>query len=179
MTGTTTSGAGRAARRRRDPADVLRAGLVALALISAAATAFELASERHWNGLEQLVPWAALVVLLGAVVAVLVPSRVGLTISRVLAAVVLAASLYGVVDHTVANHEAGELDGRYSAVWEDLPVAQQWWYAVTRTVGPAPTLAPGVLGQGALLVLLAGVGRSSRRQDAEAAPSSGRHAGLG
>ena len=178
MTDTTTSGPGRAARRRRNPADVLRAGLVALALISVAATAFELASERHWNGLEQLVPWAALVVLLGAVVAVLVPSRIGLTISRVLAVVVLAASLYGVVDHTVANHEAGELDGRYSAVWEDLPAAQQWWYAVTRTVGPAPTLAPGVLGQGALLVLLAGVGRTARREGAGGA-SAGRHHGAG
>jgi hypothetical protein len=30
---------------------------------------------------------------------------------------------------------------------------------VTKTVGPAPTLAPGVLGQAALLVLLAGIGR--------------------
>jgi hypothetical protein len=138
---------------------MMRAGLVALALISVGATAFELASERHWNDLDQLIPWAALAVLLAAVVAVLVPSRIALTTSRLLAAVVLAASLYGVLDHTLANYDAGELDGRYSAVWDDLPAAQQWWYAVTKTVGPAPTLAPGVLGQAALLVLLAGIGR--------------------
>jgi hypothetical protein len=138
---------------------MMRAGLVALALISVGATAFELASERHWNDLDQLIPWAALAVLLAAIVAVLVPSRIALTTSRLLAAVVLAASLYGVLDHTLANYDAGELDGRYSAVWDDLPAAQQWWYAVTKTVGPAPTLAPGVLGQAALLVLLAGIGR--------------------
>jgi hypothetical protein len=155
---------GPARSRRRDPVDLLRAGLVALAVVSAGATAFELASERHWNDLDQLIPWAALVVLVGAIVGVLVPTRIGLAVSRVLAAVVLAASLYGVVDHVLANHDAGELDGRYAAVWEDLPAAQQWWYAVTKTVGPAPTLAPGVLGQAALLVLLAGVGRSPDRR---------------
>ena len=177
MTGTTTGDGGRRTGRRRDPAELLQAGLVALAVISVGATAFELASERHWNDLEQLIPWAALVVLLVAIVAVLVPARIGLTASRVLAALVLAASVYGVVDHTVANHDAGELDGRYSAVWEDLPVAQQWWYAVTKTVGPAPTLAPGVLGQASLLVLLAGVGRTPRRGVERSA--TGRRAGLG
>ena len=31
------------------------------------ATAFELASERHWNGLEQYVPWLALLLLLATV----------------------------------------------------------------------------------------------------------------
>ncbi|GAA4852845.1 hypothetical protein GCM10023201_52480 [Actinomycetospora corticicola] len=148
--------------RRREPAAVLRTGALVLAGISVAATAFELASERHWNDLEQLIPWAALVVLLAAIGAVLVPRAATLTLSRVLAAIVLAASLYGIVDHTVANHDAGALDGRYSATWEDLPVAQQWWYAATKTVGPAPTLAPGVLGQAALLVLLAGIGRRDR-----------------
>jgi hypothetical protein len=154
--------AGATRTRRREPATVLRAGALTLAGISVAATAFELASERHWKGIEQLIPWAALVVLLGAIGAVLVPRAAALTFSRVLAALVLAASLYGIVDHTVANHDAGALDGRYSATWEDLPVAQQWWYAATKTVGPAPTLAPGVLGQAALLVLLAGVGRRDR-----------------
>jgi len=153
---------------------MMRAGLVALALISVGATAFELASERHWNDLDQLIPWAALAVLLAAVVAVLVPSRIALTTSRLLAAVVLAASLYGVLDHTLANYDAGELDGRYSAVWDDLPAAQQWWYAVTKTVGPAPTLAPGVLGQAALLVLLAGVGRRPVSRASTATTSTGR-----
>lgn len=148
--------------RRREPAALLRAGALTLAGISVAATAFELAGERHWNDLDQLIPWAALVVLLGAIGAVLVPRAAALTLSRVLAAIVLAASLYGIVDHTVANHDAGALDGRYSETWDDLPAAQQWWYAATKTVGPAPTLAPGVLGQAALLVLLAGVGRRER-----------------
>jgi hypothetical protein len=35
----------------------------------------------------------------------------------------------------------------------------QWWYAITRTVGPAPTLAPGMLGQAAATLMLATIGR--------------------
>lgn len=140
------------------PIVALRTGLVTLAVLSILATAFELASERHWNGLEQLIPWAALGVLVLAVVALLLPRGRGLVMSRILALLVLAASVYGVVDHVLVNYAAGELDQRYSATWDDLPWAEQWWYAITKTVGPSPALAPGVLGQAALLLLLAGVG---------------------
>ena len=147
---------------RSDPARALRAGLVALTVVSILATGFELATERHWNGVEQLIPWAALAMLVLGVVAFLVPTRGGVACSRVLAVVVLAASLYGVVDHVLVNHGSGELDQRYAAVWEDLPAGEKWWLAATKTVGPSPTLAPGVLGMSSMLLLLAGVGRPVR-----------------
>ena len=43
--------------RGTDAATLVRQGLVALTAIGIFATAFELATERHWNGVEQLIPW--------------------------------------------------------------------------------------------------------------------------
>ncbi|HTF45853.1 MAG TPA: hypothetical protein VK735_00240 [Pseudonocardia sp.] len=134
---------------------LVRRGLIALTGIGGLATAFELATERHWNGLEQLIPWLALVVLAAAIA--LVPVRRGraVAVARVLALLVLGASAYGVVDHILVNYNSGVLDQRYAETWDRLPLAHRWWLAVTKSVGPAPTLAPGVLGQSALLLLLA------------------------
>jgi hypothetical protein len=134
---------------------LVRRGLIALTAIGILAAAFELATERHWHGWEQLIPWAALLLLGVATVLVAVPGGRGVTGARVLALLVLAASVYGVVTHVLVNHDAGVLDQRYAGTWDSLPALQQWWYAATKTVGPAPTLAPGVLGQTAVLLLLA------------------------
>jgi len=41
----------------------------------------------------------------------------------------------------------------------------RWWYAASKEVGPAPTLAPGLLGQTAVLLLLATVGGPLRRAE--------------
>jgi hypothetical protein len=60
-----------------------------------------------------------------------------------------------VLEHILTNFNAGELDQRFADTWDSLPLLERGWYAVTKTVGPAPTLAPGVLGQTALLLLLA------------------------
>jgi hypothetical protein len=130
-------------------------GLVALTVIGILAAAFELATERHWHNPEQLIPWVALAVLTVATVLGMIPQRRGATAARVLAVLVLAASIYGVITHIVVNYEAGALDQRYADAWHGLPMMQRWWYATTKTVGPAPTLAPGVLGQTAALLLLA------------------------
>jgi hypothetical protein len=137
------------------PAVRMRRGLIALTVLGVLAAAFELATEHHWNGLEQLIPWLALAVLAVASALVLNRGERGVIAARVLALLVLAASLYGVVDHILVNYNAGALDQRYATTWDTLPRAQRWWYAGTKTVGPAPTLAPGVLGQSALLLLLA------------------------
>ncbi|GAA3254760.1 hypothetical protein GCM10020216_090730 [Nonomuraea helvata] len=40
-------------------------------------------------------------------------------------------------------------------MWEALPAVTRWWYALTKTMGPAPPLAPGMLAQSALMLLLA------------------------
>jgi len=142
---------------------LVRRGLIALTAIGILAAAFELATERHWNDFEQLVPWAALVALAVATVLVTIPGKRGVTATRVLALLVLAASIYGVITHIVVNYDAGALDQRYADTWDSLPVLQRWWYATTKTVGPAPTLAPGVLGQTALLLLLATLNGPSAR----------------
>jgi hypothetical protein len=144
----------------RNSAALVRHGLVALTVIGILAAAFELAAERHWNGLEQLIPWLALAVLAVATAMVLVPGGRGVTAARVLALLVLGASIYGVADHILVNFNSGALDQRYADTWDALPLVERWWYAATKTVGPAPTLAPGVLGQSALLLLLATLDRA-------------------
>lgn len=152
----------------------VRAALLVLTALSVAATAFELATLRHWNGVEQLIPWAALAVLAVATATFAVtPALVGVV--RVAALVVLAASLYGVVDHTLVNLRSGPLDGTIGPGWDALPALQQWWYAATMTVGPSPTLAPGVLGQAALLLVLATLTPPRREVAASRSPSR-RHA---
>ena len=142
----------------------MRRGLIALTVLGILAAAFELATERHWNGLQQLIPWLALAVLAVASALVLIRRERGVTAARVLALLVLAASLYGVIDHVLVNYNAGALDQRYATTWDTLPQGKRWWYAATKTVGPAPTLAPGVLGQSALLLLLATLHRPTCRR---------------
>lgn len=142
---------------------VVRRGLVALTVIGILATAFELATVRHWNGLEQLIPWLALLVLTVASVLVVLPSGRGRTAAWVLTLLVLGASIYGVIDHTLVNYNSGALDQRFADTWESLPPVRQWWYAITKTVGPSPTLAPGVLGQSAVLLFLASLIDTRRR----------------
>ena len=137
---------------------LVRRALVALTAIGIAAAAFELYSERHWNGPEQLVPWVALAVLAVATMLVLLPGGGARTAARVLALLVLAASAYGVVDHVLVNYGSAVLDERYADTWDSLPALTRWWYAASKQVGPAPTLAPGVLGQTAVLLLLATIG---------------------
>jgi hypothetical protein len=149
-----------------DAAVLVRRGLVALTVIGIVATAFELATEHHWNGIEQLVPWVALVLLAVAVALLLVPGGRGVPAARVLGVLVLGASVYGVLDHILVNYESGALDQRYSETWETLPAVQRWWLAATKTVGPAPTLAAGVVGHSALLLLLASIG-GTRREELE------------
>jgi hypothetical protein len=139
-----------------DTAWVLRTGLLVLAGIAIGATAVELATERHWASPVQLVPWFALAVLaLALALLAMRPRRPSLAVARSLAVLVLVASVYGVVEHVAANLDAGVLDATYSSTWDSLPFATRLWYAVTKTVGPSPPLAPGVLAQSALLMLLA------------------------
>lgn len=140
----------------------VRAALVGLTGVVVLATAVELAVEGLGTDPVALVPWAALGVLVLGVAAVLVPTRGGLAVSRVLAALVLAASVYGVLDHVVTRHESGDHGPASVSRWVDLPPSEEWWTTVTRTVGPSPTLAPGVVALAAALLLLAGVGRPVR-----------------
>jgi hypothetical protein len=149
----------------------VRRSLLALTGIGILATAFELITERHWNGLEQLIPWFALAVLAVAVVLTVLPGRGTQTLARVLVVLVLGASVYGVIDHVAVNYNSGALDQRFAESWDSLPAVQRFWYAFTKRVGPSPPLAPGVLAQTALLLLMAGFLRGPWKK-AEEAPSA-------
>ncbi|MEV4807401.1 hypothetical protein AB0K18_46040 [Nonomuraea sp. NPDC049421] len=142
--------------RRRGPAGtaMLRLGLLALVAIGIVGAALELAFERHWQTPPQLIPWVA-IALLAVALLMLALRDAGsvLTVVRVLAVIVLLASAYGVLMHVVANHGMGAMDPD----WDSLSPLSQWWSALTKSVGGAPPLAPGMLAQAALLLLLASV----------------------
>lgn len=144
---------------------LMRSGVVALAVVGILGAAAELATARHWKEPIQLVPWVALGVLAVALVLLAFARgrRRAVTTVRLLAVLVLLTSGFGVYEHVASNYDAGPLDGRYLDTWEQLPLATRWWYAASKTVGPAPPLAAGVLGYAAALVLLGTVGL--RRED--------------
>ncbi|WP_246063836.1 hypothetical protein [Nonomuraea longispora] len=143
-----------AAHRRRAPAgpSMLRLGLLALVAIGIAGAAAELAFERHWGTPTQLIPWVTLALLTVALLLVALGDSAGtLTVVRVLALVVLLAAAYGVFTHVSVNHGMGAMD----PAWDSMSAPAQWWSALTKSVGNAPPLAPGMLAQSALLLLLA------------------------
>jgi hypothetical protein len=137
-------------------------GLLALVVISLVATGAELATERHWSSAVQLIPWVALGVLVVATALLAARGPRAARLVRALAVLVLLTSAYGIVQHVVVNYDAGALDASYGQGWDALPVTARLWYAVSKSVGPAPPLAPGVLGQSALMVLLASFVRPAR-----------------
>jgi hypothetical protein len=57
--------------------------------------------------------------------------------------------------HVSANFTMGAFDQSLDGAWAGMSVVSQYWYALTKAVGNAPPLAPGMLAQAALLVLLA------------------------
>ena len=143
-----------------DQSDRLRKALLALGALSAGGAVAELTMERHWDGFIQLIPWVAVgAVFLSIALVWLAPNRRTIRLARLLAVLVAAATLFGIYEHIDENHKAGALDFRYANTWESMSSASQWWKAATKTVGPAPVLAPGVLVEAALCVVAESWGR--------------------
>jgi len=168
-TGAGRTGAGRtgAGRTAAGTVGVLRRCLIALAALGVVATAVELAMLRHWKTTVQLIPWAALAVISAALVVLAVrPSRGAVRLVRALAVVVLLTAGFGVVEHVIANYNAGPLDFRYSARWATMSSKSRWWAAFTESVGPSPTLSPLVLAWSALCMVFATVDHPSFAADA-------------
>ncbi|WP_433435321.1 hypothetical protein [Nonomuraea sp. CA-141351] len=141
---------------------LVRLGLLGLVAIGILGAALELAFERHWQSPVQLIPWAALALLgLALVLLALRDSPRTTTVVRVIALAVLLASAYGVFMHVSVNHGAGAAD----LSWDALSPLTQWWYALTKSVGQAPPLAPGMLAQSALLLTLATLTSRHRMND--------------
>lgn len=131
-----------------------RRAFLAVAAVSAVGTALELAALRHWDGVEQLIPWAVLtVVAAGIVVAVAGPTRD--RVARVLAAIGLVGGLYGVITHISSNYDAAPLDYKYTDRWPTMSFVSKVWHAASGAVGPAAVLAPGALSLCGLCLLLA------------------------
>ncbi|HEX3623003.1 MAG TPA: hypothetical protein VHT97_11870 [Acidimicrobiales bacterium] len=142
-----------------DSAALLRRCFAGLAAVGVAATAVELALIRHWTSTEQLIPWAALgALVLGLALLVARPSRGRLRAIRALTLAVVLTAAFGIFEHVHANYEAAPLDFRYTNRWATMSTSSKWWAAASQSVGPSPTLAPGVLAQSALCLLFATLG---------------------
>ena len=137
-------------------APTLRRGLLWLAGLTTIAIVVERAVERHLTNPTEWIAWAAMA---GIVIAVALLVRASsarrLHLARLLAAVVMLSSAYGVWNHVYANYDVAPLDGRYQDTGDTLPDPIRWWLAVSKTVGPSPPLAPLALAQASLCVLLA------------------------
>ena len=131
-------------------------GLLGLAGLGVVGTAAELAAIRHWQSTEQLIPWAVLSVMAAAILAVaLRPTGSVLRGAGVLSLGTLVAGAYGVVEHVSSNLESGPLDRVYGPKWDSMGTLSRWWAAANGGVGPNPVLAPAVLAQIGLCLLLA------------------------
>ena len=131
---------------------LLRRALLGLAGLGVVGTAADLAAARHWQTPVQLVPWATLAVLAGALAAVLLGRT---SVARVLAGSAAASGAYGMWSHAAANHAAAPLSAVHGPGWDALTPVERWWAAVSGGVGPAPVLAAGVLGYAALCLAAA------------------------
>jgi hypothetical protein len=131
---------------------------MALAALGVVATAVELAMLRHWETFVQLIPWFSLA-LISAAIGLLAfrPNRHVVRLVRILALVVVLSAGLGIVEHVIANYDAGPLDFRYAARWATMSGTSRWWAAFTESVGPSPTLSPLVLAWSALCLLFATV----------------------
>jgi hypothetical protein len=139
-----------------DPrAALLRRGLLGLVALGILGTAVELLFLGHWGSAAKTSVWPALGLISVAAVLVARPSPLRLRLARVIAILVAAVALVGVGFHVSENMTAGPLDRKFAATWDSMSSVAQWWEAITGGVGPAPTLAPGVLLQLGLGVLLA------------------------
>ena len=148
--------------RRQAPTDVggfLRLGLLGLAALGIAGTTVELVFLQHWGAGTQWLVWVGMLALgAGLVLLLLLRDRRAVLTVRVLCMVALVIAVLGVWFHTQENLGAGPLDRHYADTWDSLGTLERWWLAVSETVGPAPTLAPGSLAEIALALLLATVG---------------------
>jgi hypothetical protein len=143
----------------------LQRAMLLLAAAAAIGTAVELAMLRHWDGLEQLVPWATLAaVAVGIVVVAVGHSRAATLSGRTIGIAAGLAGLFGVHEHIVANLRSGPLDFRYTDRWPAMSEWSRWWAAASGAVGPSPALAPAILALAGACLAFATLGRPTARQ---------------
>jgi hypothetical protein len=150
---------------RPDPARALRGGFLALSLASAAVTAIELAMLRHWNGVEQVIPWIVLAVVAVTALALAIhPSRATVATARLVGLGTFVASAFGVWSHVHSNYETAPLNARFTDRWPSMSEPSRWWAALNGSVGASPALAPAALAFAGLCLTLATVGLAHRQR---------------
>lgn len=127
-----------------------------LASASAVGGLIELAMLRHWSGI-QIAPWVILgvIAVVGVVTALGGPRR----LAQVAGGFGLFGALAGMWHHIEANHALGPHVPPYAESWATMSAAEQWWVAAAGGLGPAPALAPGLLGLAGALLLVAVIDR--------------------
>ena len=151
--------------RTDEPSGLLRSSLLGLAVLGSASGLVELATLRHWNSTEQLVPWIVLIVV--AALAVAVWSKASpalLRLARLVAIGAVASSMFGMFEHIKENYDTAPLDRHYGPLWNSMSSLSKVWHAATGSVGPSPLLAPGLLAQAGLCLALATVAHPAFRQ---------------
>ena len=134
----------------------LRRSVIRVAALAIAGLVAELLVERHWGSIPRYIPWLALVGLAWSVIRLLRgPSARDVRIARLIALGAMAAAAVGIGFHIIENYKAGPLDQAYSLVWDSMSEPARWWAAFSKSLGPAPTFAPGALALIATLVLVA------------------------
>lgn len=133
----------------------MRRGLRWLASLTLLGLVIELAVERHWTQPSQLIAWVAVAAAALALALVQWHASIGrIRLAQALALLVIVSAAIGIWQHVAANYDAGPLDYRYADLWDSLSEPTRWWLALTKTVGPAPLLAPGALAQAGACILL-------------------------
>ncbi len=138
-----------------DTSAPLRRGVLALALIGATSGLVELGTLRHWNG-TQLIPWIVFIVMIAMTGWIaLRPSRPIIRIARPVSVLAVVSSAFGIYQHISENYSTAPLDRSFGPKWESMSMAARVWHAASGSVGPSPLLAPGLLAQVGICVLLA------------------------
>jgi hypothetical protein len=148
-----------------DTTTLLRRGVLGLATLGIVGTGIELVFLRHWQNVLQVIAWPAIIAL-GLALTLLVrkPRPRGIKVARGIAAVVVLFAGLGISLHFYVNLNAGPLDRDYGPRWEQMTSFDQWTAAITGDVGPAPMLAPGVLAEISLALLLASMRHPALRK---------------
>lgn len=141
----------------------LRRAFLLVAAGTCGGAVLELAMLRHWDGLDQLVPWVVLAALAVGIAAVaLKPTPRVLLAARLLAVGSAFAGAFGVWEHVSSNWETAPLSATWASTWDTLSPLQ-WWEAATGGAGIAPPLAPGFLALTGICLALATTGLLHRR----------------
>ncbi|NMH99261.1 hypothetical protein [Pseudonocardia acidicola] len=137
---------------------VVRCALVALSALGILGVVAEIGAP----GRLQTVPWVGVGLLAVATVLLVLPRRAKLLpLVRILALLVLGAAAFGVAEHLLAHPDPAGFDHQIGTYWASLSPLTRSWYG-GGAAGAATPLAPGMLGQAALLLLLATTGAGSR-----------------